>query len=670
MIIKLFRTITLLVFSGILFNQLIAQDLEELKTNLEKEKEPIAKLKLLGKITSNCSTNEIEKYANQSLELIKELKPEVAKANQNLILAEEAKANNNLSYYFYKSALFSKAEDHAMTAILSLEKTHLDAPLLASCYNNLGSVYTALKNYDKALSIYYKNLAFDLGSKDKKSVSTDYNNLSGIYLKKEMSDSAIYFARQSVALNEELELQKELSTGYRTLGTIYLEINELDSARTYFDKAFNTEILSGNTGSLQYTYYWKAMVEKASGDLKKAEGFLLKAIEQSKSENNITNLDAVNLELFQLYEGKKNYAGALYHLKEYQAYSDSLDSENQAKESQIKQAEFSFAKKEIELKDKQEREQAIAEADKKRQQLIILFGSIGLFLVISFLIFAVYKARVLNKQKKFIQSQQDELVDKNKLLDKKNTTITENINYALNIQESLIPSESQLNAMLGKECFALFQPKDIVSGDFYWAFTKNNKQLFLLADCTGHGVTGAFISILAIKSLEKAVDKYELTNLPAILKQLHTDFLATFGSDDGNHFGIELVLSCFDSFSNRMLVSGSSNAVCVVKDGVLENFQFENLALGTKDTTVDNAKVQEIQLQSNSELFFFTDGFPDQKGGENKKKFLSKNLRNKLTTISTMSMQNQKQDLVDTFSAWKQDIEQADDVSIIGIKIS
>lgn len=670
MVFKLFRVFAIVILSAFCGNYTFAQDLEELKASLLKEKDPIAKVKLLGKITSNCPTNEIEKYATQTLDLIKELKPEVAKANQNLILAEEARANNNLSFYFYKMSLYSKSEDYAMKAILSLEKTRLDASLLTSCYNNLGSVYSALKNYDKALSIYQKNLAFNLGSNDKKMVATDYNNLSLVYRKKEMSDSAIYYASQSIQLKEELQLQDELATGYRNLGTIYLDINQLDSATVYFDKAYNSEILTGNTRELQRTYYWKAMVAKAGGDLKKTEEFLLKAIEQSKTEGNIDNLDVVNLELYKLYEAKKNYPNALFYFKEYQAYSDSLDSENQAKESQIKQAEFSFAKKEIELKDKQEREKAVAEAEKKRQQLIILFGAVGLFLVISFLIFAIYKARVLNKQKKFIESQQAELLDKNILLDKKNKTITENIDYAQNIQGSLIPHEQKLSTMLGKECFVLFQPKDVVSGDFYWAYTKNNKQLFLLADCTGHGVTGAFISILAIKSLEKAVDKYELNNLPAILKQLHNDFLATFGSDDGNHFGIELVLCCFDSFSRRMVASGSSNSLCVVKEGNLENIQFENLALGTKDTTVDNAKVQELQLEPNSELFFFTDGFPDQKGGENKKKFLSKNLRNKLAAISTMPMANQKQDLVDTFSAWKKDIEQADDVSIVGIKIS
>ena len=646
------------------------QDIEALKKSLETEKDPIAQIKLLGKIASNCDVNDIEKYTTQSFDIIKNLKPEVAKINHDLILAEEARANNNLSFYFFRLALYSKSEDYAMKAILSLEKSHLDAALLASANNNLASVYSSLKNYDKAIAIYYKNLTFDKIVKDEKSVSIDYNNLSSAFRQTYNTDSAIYYARKSIEIKEKLQLQNELITSYRLLGTIYLEASEIDSSRIYLDKAFNTSILSGNTAELPLTYYWKAMVEKSAGFLPKAEGFLVKALEQSKSSGTIANLDVINLELYKLYEIKKNYAGALFHFKEYRVYADSLNSENQEKESQIKQVKFDFSKKEIELKDKQEREKAIADADKKRQQLIIFFGAGGLVLIVGFLIFALNRARVLNKQKKFIQTQQAELVDKNKLLDKKNTTITENINYAQNIQDSLIPSEEKLKTMLNKDCFVMFQPKDIVSGDFYWAYTKNNKQLFLLADCTGHGVTGAFISILAIKSLEKAVDKYELTNLPAILKQISNDFVSTFGTDEGNHFGIELVLCCFDTFSSKMLISGSSNTVCVVNNGQLENYAFENLALGTKDTTVDNAKVQELQLESNSTLYMFTDGFPDQKGGENKKKYLSKNLRNKLIAISTQPMPAQKQELVENFATWKQDIEQADDVSIVGIKIS
>ncbi len=670
MITQLLRRTAFLFASLFLLNSVVAQDLETLKKSLEQEKDPIAKLKLLGKIASTCEANEIEQYATQSLDIIKELKPELVKANQTFVLTEEAKANNKLSYYFYSMSLYSKSEDFAMKAILSLEKNKLEPAILASAYNNLGSVYTSLKNYDKAVAIYYKNLAFDEKNKDEKNISIDYNNLSKAYREKSMTDSAIYFALKSIAIKEKLNAQQELITSFRLLGTIYLEANQLDSSRSYLDKAFNTAILSGSTNELPYTYYWKAMVEKAAGALPKAEDFLLKAIEQNKGTGNIAHLDEINLELYKLYEAKKNYASALFHFKEFRAYADSLDSKDQEKESQIKQVKFDFSKKEIELKDKQEREQALAEADKKRQRLIILFGAIGILLIAGFLVFALNKARVLNKQKKFIQAQQDELLDKNGLLDKKNKTITENIDYAQNIQNSLIPTEQKLSTMLGKECFVMFQPKDIVSGDFYWSHAKNNKQLFLLADCTGHGVTGAFISILAIKSLEKAVDKYELNNLPAILKQLSNDFVATFGTDEGNHFGIELVLCCFDSFSRKMLVSGSSNAVCVVNNGVLENHQFENLALGTKDTTVDNAKIQEIELQPNSHLYYFTDGFPDQKGGEAGKKYFSKNLRSKLIELSTLAMHAQKQNLVDTFSTWKKDIEQADDVSVIGIKIS
>ena len=302
-----------------------------------------------------------------------------------------------------------------------------------------------------------------------------------------------------------------------------------------------------------------------------------------------------------------------------------------------------------------------------------MFISLGIIVSIVFLIFALNRARLLKKQKNFISEQRDllstqqqELIQKNDLLDKKNTTIAENINYALDIQSSLMPTEEKISRLINKDCFVLFQPKDVVSGDFYWTFSKNNKQLVVLADCTGHGVTGAFISILAIKSLEKVASEIELNNLQVILKKLHEDFLNTFGENINSDFGIELVMCCFEG--NKMSITGSSNSVCLVKNNELTTYTFDSISIGTKEAKLDGITIQQIDSVENSNVYLFTDGFIDQKGGPNNKRYLSKNLKEDFIKISNLPIKQQKDTLVKNYTNWKGSNEQMDDVSIIGIK--
>jgi len=667
----------LVIFVFVSQGHIYGQKLDSLKTALTVEKDPISRLILLGKLSENCDVKDIEFYCTQSQELLKSLSPEVVSKNRNILLIEESRINNNLSYYFFKLSLYAKSEDYSMKSILSLEKTHLDTSLLISAYNNLASVYLSMKNYEKAISIFRKNLVFDYSKKDSLSLSLDYNNISSAFRQLDVTDSAIYYSKKSIELKEYFNANADLIKSYRLLGVIYLDVNALDSAQLYMNKALNIAIELNEKPDFQLIYYWKGMIEKKLGDMKKAENYFLQSLLYAKGSSGLTSLYTTHLELYKLYENQKNYGNALYHYKQYKLYEDSVISEKLQKESEIKQVKFDYSKKEIELTDKQEKEMAISNEEKKRQRLIILFGIVTIILIVLFLVFVLNRARILTKQKQFIQkqrdllfTQQEELVDKNTLLDKKNTTITENINYAKNIQNSLIPTEEKISSTLHKECFVMFHPKDIVSGDFYWSCTKNNKQLFILADCTGHGVTGAFISILAIKSLEKVVGNHDLNDLNSVVKQLHNDFLFTFGDDTNNHYGIEFVVCCFDTQSNKMIITGSSNSVCVVSKGELEHFKFDNLSIGTKNADVSSIEIREVNLVPGSTVYLYTDGYFDQKGGPQNKRFFSKSLRNKFVEIASLDMKAQKQELINTFFDWKQTNEQIDDVSVIGIKIT
>lgn len=654
-------------------NQAKSQNIDSLKTVLSSEKDPIKKIVMLGKIASNCEFNEIEEYSNQSLDLISKLSPIQRKENDNKLIVEEARAYNNLSFYFFKLSLYPKAEDFSMKSILMLEKSHLDTSLLVSSYNNLATVYLALKSYEKAISILNKNLKYDVISKNMEDIALDYNNISFAYSGLNKNDSAIYYAKKSISIKEGLENKSDLINSYKLLGAIYLDNNAIDSASFYINKGFNYAIELNELDSYGLVYYWKGLVEQKLGNAKVAEDYFLKSLQYQKNAGNLELIYNANLELYRLYNNQKKYDKALYHFQQYKIFQDSAISTKINQESSIKQVKFEYSLKENELLDKQEKENALSEEKQNKQKLIILFISLGIIVSIVFLIFALNRARLLKKQKNFISEQRDllstqqqELIQKNDLLDKKNTTIAENINYALDIQSSLMPTEEKISRLINKDCFVLFQPKDVVSGDFYWTFSKNNKQLVVLADCTGHGVTGAFISILAIKSLEKVASEIELNNLQVILKKLHEDFLNTFGENINSDFGIELVMCCFEG--NKMSITGSSNSVCLVKNNELTTYTFDSISIGTKEAKLDGITIQQIDSVENSSVYLFTDGYIDQKGGPNNKRYLSKNLKEDFVKISTLPIKQQKDTLVKNYTNWKGSNEQMDDVSIIGIK--
>ncbi len=665
------------LFCSALINTAIAQDnLNSLKASLESEKDPIKKIEILGKIGNICDDKDIEEYANQSLGLISKLSADIKAKNKNKIEVEEARAYYNLSYYFYKSLVYTESQRYAQKAILILTKNQLDTTLLTDANNNMASAYMALGKHDLALPYFKDNLRFDTYKKDEASIATDCINLASAFKALHQNDSAIYYAKQCISIREKQGSQQQLINAYTTLGTVYLEENLIDSAKIAINKSLSYAILLSDKGSYQSLYYTLGLLEKKVGNTKGAEEFFMKALASEKGSGGYTSIVESHNELFKLYDAAKDYSKALYHFKLYKTYEDSAVSEEMKKDAEINLVSFDSKKESIESEKQRAVDNAKAEAENQRNKLVIMFAIFVIALVVVFLLFVLNRARLLRKQKKFIEqqrdllsTQQEELVLKNELLDKKNTTITENINYAQNIQGSLIPTEQKITAQLGKECFVLFHPKDIVSGDFYWSYAKDNKQLLVLADCTGHGVTGAFISILAIKSLEKVLAEVPINDLATILKRLHQEFSLTFGEGSNEHFGIELVLCCFDSNSKELLITGSSNSVCIVHKGELTSYQFESMSIGTKDADLNNIKTHKIDLQANSSVYLYTDGYYDQKGGPQNKKYLSKRLKTTLTEIEQLPMRKQKEVLIKNYSDWKQNHEQIDDVSVIGIKI-
>jgi len=253
--------------------------------------------------------------------------------------------------------------------------------------------------------------------------------------------------------------------------------------------------------------------------------------------------------------------------------------------------------------------------------------------------------------------------------------IKASINYAKRIQQAILPFENQIKKDFS-EYFILFKPKDVVSGDFYYFKEVNEYLVFAVADCTGHGVPGAFVSMLGISFLNEIVQKIEIKQANQVLEHLRNDIKITLrqtGEINETKDGMDIALCVLNKNTKELQFSGAYNPLYIAKN---KSKSTENLTIINADKQPIGIHVKEkpftnnvIQMEKNDILYLFSDGFPDQNGGDKDTKYKIKNFRNLLSTISNRTLTEQKQILENELYNWQKEKEQRDDITIMGLKL-
>jgi serine phosphatase RsbU (regulator of sigma subunit) len=303
----------------------------------------------------------------------------------------------------------------------------------------------------------------------------------------------------------------------------------------------------------------------------------------------------------------------------------------------------------------------------------------------------------INTQKEEIIVQRDSIQEQKEIIEEHQKEIQDSINYAKRIQQAVMPTSEYAAGILGNH-FILFKPKDIVSGDFYWSTNIGDILILTVADCTGHGVPGAFMSMLGISFLNEIVRKKEITKAAEVLDQLRDsiiDALKQKGESGEQKDGMDISFCVINTRTLEMQFAGANNPCYIVNKLKVESYKveestdfmnlinfehFENLNASLYELKGDKQPIgihtnmqpftnQIYQLQKSDTIYLMSDGFEDQFGGPNRKKFLSKNLKNLLITNCQLPMAEQKQILETTISEWIGKEEQIDDITVLGIKI-
>ncbi len=331
----------------------------------------------------------------------------------------------------------------------------------------------------------------------------------------------------------------------------------------------------------------------------------------------------------------------------------------------------------------QQEEKIKIQLESIEKQKLMLYAAIFVLLLLSFLAYYIYrgyrikkeanvkleeKNRTILAQKGEIEKQRDIAETQRDQIAYQKKHITDSIMYAKRIQTALLPSLELFSDEF--EHFVLYKPLDIVSGDFYWVSKKGEKQIIIAADCTGHGVPGAFMSMLGVTMLNEIVNGRGITQPEEILNILRDEIIDSLKQsieEDRVKDGMDMTVLAIDFKNNNVQLAGANNPLCIVRDNKLLTFKVDKMPVAIH-YNMKPFNLQEIKLKKGDCLYMFSDGYGDQFGGPKGKKFMVKNLKNKFVELSDMPMLKQGEKLSEIFEEWKGDASQVDDVTVIGIR--
>ncbi len=552
--------------------------------------------------------------------------------NKNFI----ADCNGNIGWVYLNQGNYEKALEYFTKSLAVNQKINRKIDILNN-YNDLGVLYKIKNNYEKALEYYFKALkiASELGKKN--GIAGLLSNIGNIYALQKNYPKALDSYKRSMKMNEEL--------GNKNINAINL----------------------GNIGSL-YT---------AAGKFKEAEQYLKKAIAIDYSIGANDKLRQFEESLSQLYDTTGRYKDALIHYKKSIALKDTLFSQENKKQLVRKEMNYEFDKKEAATKAEHDKEMAVADAEKKKQKIIIWAVISGLLLVIVFAGFVYRSLRITRKQKSIIELQKNEVDKQKEIVEKQKEKIVESISYAQRIQQSILMEESEVQNYLPNS-FIYFQPKDIVSGDFYWCSKTDDKIIIAAVDCTGHGVPGAFMSMIGNTLLNQIVNEKHITKPSEILHYLNLGvYEALHQKKDGalSDDGMDIALCCIDYKNNEVQYAGQ-NPLYVLSDGKVGEIKGDIYGIGggsmiakLNDPLKKVFANRVIPIKEGMSIYLSTDGYMDQFGGEDRKKFGMQKFKELLLSNRHLEMPKQKELIASAHGEWKGNTPQIDDVLVIGISL-
>ncbi len=533
---------------------------------------------------------------------------------------------------------------------------------VAFSLNNIATIYYTQGSKAKALDYFNQSLEVYKKVDNKLGIALELNNIGYYYQNEGDYDKAMEYHMESLKLREEINSPSNIAMSLHNIGLIHKLQGNKKLALESYSKALEIQIQIRDIRGSVYSLNHLGDIELDNGNLAKAEKYFKEAFEFS---NKIGHPELIKTTARRMSLVLKQQNRGIEALEMYELYitmRDSLNNKETLKATAQQQAKYEYENKKA-IDDAEHEKIILIEHQDKEKQRVITLAVIGVLVLVSlFLIFVFYKLRITKKQKNEIGKQKNEIEEKSK-------EITDSINYAKRIQKAILPPDSLIKKYL-KDSFILYKPKDIVAGDFYWMEPKGDIVLFAVADCTGHGVPGAMVSVICNNALNRSVREYGLVDTGDILNKTREIVIEEFEkSDEEVKDGMDISLIAFNKKTREIVFSGANNPLWIVRDGELIEIKGDRQPVGKFYKSHDFSSHKEI-LKEGDLIYTFSDGYADQFGGDNDKKFKTSNFKKLLLSINDKSISEQEEIISSSFEDWKGDYEQLDDVCVMGLKIN
>lgn len=643
----------LLFFAG---NQALAQSgtIDELKQELEVTVNDSSRVVLLTDISWEYATFNSDlalEYAQQALDLALRIDNEKCKSLSY--------AQIGVVYYFRSE--YPKSIEN-FTYALEINEKIGDTASVISNRNNIAGIYSGMEQYDKAEHQYLELLKICETYTDQSEYGFVMGNLAAVYALMMNYDQALSMGFEALKYQEDPGSQYQQ---WANFAEWYYHLDELDSAMFAINKSLDIlqEYDPNNLYYLSQCYSVKGNVHRGMGEKELALENYGIAIAYADSSGSLARKEVTLMLMSDIHQEYGDWELSLLYFKEGQEIRDSIQALENMRAVEDIQTKYETEKKQAE-NDLLKQEKLADEAIKSRQSLVIWSGAGGLLLVlvVAFQLLRANRAR---------QRANELLEVKNATITEQKKDLTDSIEYAQRIQFTILPSVEKINDSL-KNAFVYYEPRDIVSGDFFFHHEKDDKVFLASCDCTGHGVPGAFISITCANLLKHWVIDMDLNDPGKILSAVNQGVHKAFKADGAQHQasdGMDATLCVIYKNENRVEVAGAMNAPVQVRGEELIETRVDRTPIGGRTAQDYEFKTISLAVESGDKVYLYSDGYPDQFGGPKGKKYMAKRFKQFLVKISSIEHTRRPEVLQKELVQWQGDLERVDDVLVMGFEV-
>jgi len=643
------RIIGLFVFLAV-FNQIaIAQNkLDSLLFEYENQTgtDKIDLAFSISKYYDNIDLFKSIDYAREGLEFSNEFGSELDIQN----------ANNRLGIIFYKIGDLEQSNNYFLKAIkISMKLDIPDLQIESKLMNNVANNYAELKQEALAIEYYKKSLLIKREMLDSGYFSLTLNNLALTYSAIGLYDSAYLMLKEAYTVDKVLNDSSSMAYTNASLGEVFLNEGIVDSAIYYLEKslAFFNKVPESD---YVLAFYYLKLGDAYNAINKKNESKRLYNFALQKS----LELGVMSIQkdcykgLYTIANAENDYKRALEYVTNYTAIQDSIFKVESAQKLSAIETSYQIRNKEQEI--------SILNANAQVDELKF-YGAAGIAFVVIILLGFMYYRYYFKVKSNYILQQ------KNNTIQLQNKEIVDSVEYAKGIQEAILPGVSTINSLFNS-AYLCYRPSKIVSGDFYWVEKIDNTIVVVLADGTGHGVPGAFLSVMGASILRQIISADKICNPGDILSELNKKVKEVLGQTNLNNTlkdGMDVAVCMLNVETGDLSFSGAKRPVLIKKDGDVQLIKGERFSIGGDQTEEPIFKVHHFNLTKGDSFLLFTDGIIDQFGGDENKKFMSSRLTDLYHKAPEMKVFGVS--FEESMQNWMGEKEQTDDMLLLAIEI-